>query len=98
MQDLACPNPYEKYGESFEYGVLMECDNFEIGGKCVLSCNGTPSVSEINCVCDKNGNCDWDRRKLMKKRVRCLNADHKKYAKMLKKYRNRAGNANWWTV
>jgi len=43
MQDLSCPNPYEKYGESFEYGVLMECDNFDFGGKCVLSCNGTPS-------------------------------------------------------
>jgi hypothetical protein len=93
---LQCDNPYEAYGHLFSYGVNMDCSDFNWNYEttCNITCNGVPNVGLIRCVCDEEGTCDWDKKRIIKKKgIKCITEDSPKYGRKryMQKLRDRSG-------
>ena len=93
---LTCVNPFETYGHLFSYGTNMECSNYNWGVEttCNITCNGVPNIGLIRCLCNEEGECDWDKKRILKKKgVKCITEDSRKYGRKryMQKLRDRSG-------
>ena len=82
--------------DHFSYGVNMECENFNfnIGTSCRITCNGFPNVAIINCECNKDQECNWDKRRYIKKKgIKCITENDPKYGRkrFMQKLKDRSG-------
>lgn len=74
----------------------MECTSFDftMGDSCTITCNGFPNVAIIRCECNRDGECNWDKRRFIKKKgIKCITEDDPKYGRkrFMQKLKDRSG-------